>query len=852
MNLRRLSLHQSLSLALYVFALTGGIASPAAQNPVSPVVNLPNPQTNIVISLADFMTNGVSTYEAFKRALDACRQRRAAKLIIPTGRYVFDDPKILQPDVNVHIGLFQLSDLTIDGQGSEFVFHHPRIGFVSGGNQRLLIRNITVDWDITLASPGIVKKEPNGQTSIRISDGYPANENTVFGAVNSYDIKGLRWAKGGAEVYNPRNVTMIAPQSFVSPDFSHFTDGEEVLIRHYVYGSDAFNINLGSTDITLENITIYSCPGMGFGFFSAERGFRLSGCRIMQKPGAQRLISATADGAHFGRTLGDIIVEDCDFSGQGDDSLNIHGNYLPITSKANARTVILKAANYDIIRPGDELKFVKSGNLAEYARYRVTQVSPGPDNASQTVTVNSDLSISLAAGDFVINLQRTSPRFLVRRNFFHHHRARGMLIQSRDGLVENNRVKDVTMAGMHLTADSYLFFEGPGCENVTVRKNTFEGCNYNRIGTVGPNSRQMGCLNLVADVQSGISDYPVHKNVLIEGNTIINTIGLAILVASSDGVTVHNNTINGSNMQSFDVIRSGVAIDAKAMRSIMVTRASNITVTGNRQVISLSQHDKGVYVDLRNTSGVTAQDNIEVNYPAHASAASYNGARLAPESIIAAFGPGLATGIQSATTIPLPTSLGGTVIKVEDFAGAERLAPLFFVAPNQVNYQTPAETASGPAVITITAGDGATLIGVAQMENVAPGLFSANSNGQGVAAAVALRVKGNGDQSYEPIISYDAAQNRLVALPVDLGPVGDQVFLLLYGTGLRRRSSLPAVSAKVGGVTADVSFAGAAPGFVGLDQITILLPSSLAGRGEVDITLTADGRTSNVVKLAIK
>ena len=137
-----------------------------------------------------------------------------------------------------------------------------------------------VDWDIDLASPGVVKKEPDGRTTIRILDGYPANENTVFATVNTYDIKRLRWKKGGAEVYNPRNVTMIAPQSFVSPDFSHFTDGEEVVIRHYSYGNDAFNVNQGSADITLENITVYTCPGMGFGFFSAERGFRLSRCRV--------------------------------------------------------------------------------------------------------------------------------------------------------------------------------------------------------------------------------------------------------------------------------------------------------------------------------------------------------------------------------------------------------------------------------------------------------------------------------------------------------------------------------------------------------------------------------------------
>ncbi len=60
---------------------------------IAPVINPPKPKTNIVLSLADFTTdeNGhpLSTYQRFKRALDACRQQNAAKLVIPTGTYVF-------------------------------------------------------------------------------------------------------------------------------------------------------------------------------------------------------------------------------------------------------------------------------------------------------------------------------------------------------------------------------------------------------------------------------------------------------------------------------------------------------------------------------------------------------------------------------------------------------------------------------------------------------------------------------------------------------------------------------------------------------------------------------------------
>ncbi|MGH9845324.1 MAG: hypothetical protein ACREEM_41960, partial [Blastocatellia bacterium] len=260
------------------------------------------------------------------------------------------------------------------------------------------------------------------------------------------------------------------------------------------------------------------------------------------------------------------------------------------------------------------------------------------------------------------------------------------------------------------------------------------------------------------------------------------------------------------------------------------------------------------FVDL---SAVTVND--QARNVTSASAASFSATQLAPESIVAAFGTGLATAIQAATTIPLPTALAGTSVKLRDSAGTERLAPLFFVSPAQLNYLIPVGTATGVATITVTSGNGAVSVGSAQIAVVAPGLFSANANGQGVAAAIALRVKADGSQSYEPVAQFDAGQNKFVAVPVDLGPdlgnASDQVFLILFGTGLRRHSGLSSVSARIGGpngVDAQVIFAGAQDGFVGLDQVNARLPRSLIGRGEVDITLMADRQAANTVKVNIK
>jgi uncharacterized protein (TIGR03437 family) len=202
-------------------------------------------------------------------------------------------------------------------------------------------------------------------------------------------------------------------------------------------------------------------------------------------------------------------------------------------------------------------------------------------------------------------------------------------------------------------------------------------------------------------------------------------------------------------------------------------------------------------------------------------------------------------------TLPLPTSLAGTTVSVRDSAGADRLAPLFFVAPQQINYLIPPGAATGAATITVTSGDGSLSIGAVNIAAIAPGLFTANANGQGVAAAVALRVKADGAQIYEPVSRFDQAQNRFVALPIDLGPPSDQVFLIMFGTGMRNVSSLAAAALTIGGTNTELLYVGAQGEFVGLDQVTARLPRSLIGRGEIDVALMVDGQKANIVRVAI-
>jgi uncharacterized protein (TIGR03437 family) len=237
---------------------------------------------------------------------------------------------------------------------------------------------------------------------------------------------------------------------------------------------------------------------------------------------------------------------------------------------------------------------------------------------------------------------------------------------------------------------------------------------------------------------------------------------------------------------------------------------------------------------------------------ANVSAASFSLMGLAGEAIAAAFGDGLATTVVIGKSFPLPTELAGTSVSIKDSTGNERFAPLFFVSPSQVNYLIPEGTAAGAAMVRITSGDGRVSTGTAIIRAVAPSLFTANSTGEGLAAALALRVKADGTQSYEPVAQLDEELNRFVARPIDLGPEGERVYLVLFGTGIRHRRALSSVIAAIGGEYAEVTFAGAHDEYVGVDQVNLLLPRSLSGRGEVEVLLTVEAQMANPVRLQIK
>lgn len=231
----------------------------------------------------------------------------------------------------------------------------------------------------------------------------------------------------------------------------------------------------------------------------------------------------------------------------------------------------------------------------------------------------------------------------------------------------------------------------------------------------------------------------------------------------------------------------------------------------------------------------------------HVSAATFEGGPTAPGAMVAAFplfGAKLATATAAADSPTWPTTLGGATVTIRDSAGATYPATISYASPFQLNYRVPESVATGLATVTVSAG-GVSIPGALNITAAYPNMFS--YNGDGLTAGYILRVR-NGQQITESV--YQITNGAVVASPVDLGPASDEVYLIAYGTGLGK--SAAQVSANLGGVNLTPQYAGPQGTYTGLDQFNLLIPRSLAGKGNIDIVVTANGKASNVVNLTIK
>ncbi len=214
---------------------------------------------------------------------------------------------------------------------------------------------------------------------------------------------------------------------------------------------------------------------------------------------------------------------------------------------------------------------------------------------------------------------------------------------------------------------------------------------------------------------------------------------------------------------------------------------------------------------------------------------------LAPGSIVSIFGVGLASATAGATVLPLPTELGGASVDLEGVP-----MPLFFSSAGQVNAQIPLEAAPNSTVLGTVSVDGIRSQPFeVRLSPFSPALFSLSQDGQGPGAILhasgALVTADNAAQAGQTVMLFGTGLGT-VTNPPDTGQIASS-------NPLSMTITTPGVT--IGAREAPIDFSGLAPGFVGLYQVNVVVPSGLPP-GEHPVVLTIGGVSSNTVTVSTR
>ena len=482
-------------------------------------------------------------FAAFQSALNYCSQHPQTKLVIDKGTYYFRSTNGL--DAN------NCTDLLIEGNDATFVFSSTDYRFFIRNSDCVEIRNLNVDWnwkESPLASVVTVQNS-NADTNtldLVFKDAEYCDENCRLMAITQCDPEiytfGAKYSS--KEVYLYQEETNIKSFQKISDNtlrvthngcMNGFENGETYILRHYVYNGTVFNLRDYSKNITFDNVSIYGSSGMAYICEGNSSHFQIINSFIGVNPEHKdkRCVSLTADAIHIVNTNGCFNISDCDISGMGDDCINVHDG-LGYVSAVNGNTLTLIASAMRL-EAGDTLgfkneKFENTGLTAKIVSVKTLE------GITQEVVVEN-LPERVTAGWTAFNTECNSSNYVISNNYFHENRARGLLLQSSNGLCENNRFYKTMAQAIKVVMDiePTLWQEGTGVDNLIIRTNTFEKCNYSDWGSV---------IEIGTNIAGKSAETAVFTNIEISSNSFKDIPSTLMRINNINRLVLSENTVD--------------------------------------------------------------------------------------------------------------------------------------------------------------------------------------------------------------------------------------------------------------------------------------------------------------------
>ena len=482
-------------------------------------------------------------FVAFQSALNYCALNPQTKLVIDKGTYYFESINGL--DAN------NCTDLLIEGNDATFVFSSTDYRFFIRNSDCVEIRNLNIDWNWKKSPLASVVTVQNSNTDTNtldlvFKDAEYCDENCRLMAITQCDPETYTFGAkySSKEVYLYQDETNIKSFQKISDNtlrvthngcMNGFEDGETYILRHYVYNGTVFNLRDYSKNITFDNVSIYGSSGMAYICEGNSSHFQIINSFIGVNPEHKdkRCVSLTADAIHIVNTNGCFNISDCDISGMGDDCINVHDG-LGYVSAVNGNTLTLIASAMRL-EAGDTLGFKNDKFENTDSTAKVVSVKD-LDWISKEVVVEG-LPETLSVGWTAYNMECNSGNYVIRNNYFHENRARGLLLQSSNGLCENNRFYKTMAQAIKVVMDiePTLWQEGTGVDNLIIRNNTFEKCNYSDWGSV---------IEIGTNIAGRSAETAVFTNIEISSNSFKDIPSTLMRINNINRLVLSENTVD--------------------------------------------------------------------------------------------------------------------------------------------------------------------------------------------------------------------------------------------------------------------------------------------------------------------
>ena len=535
-----------------------------------------------------------------QKALTACHELINPVILFQKGRYDFWPHHCIErnyyesntTDLNpkrLAMLIEEMNGLTIDGNGSDFVFHDRIQPFSVDNSQNITIKNLTIDWDIPLTAQASIFSVTDEHIDISInvleSPYLIENDKLVFVG------EGWKSRWWGAMEFE-KETRIVTPQtgdvSCLGADWRNYSAeelsygtvrlkyafkrkpalGNWLVLRHSERDHAGVFI-VDSKDVLVENLDMYHNAGLGIlSQYSENLTFKNVRCVPNELKG--RIFAGHDDGFHYSSCRGDIVVENCVFHALMDDPINVHGTSVRIMERVDDFTLICKFMHSQSVgmhwaQPDETVGFIDNKSMQTVATGIVKDFKK-IDNELFEISFRQAVPNRIITGNALENLTWTS-NVMIKDSYFKSCRARGILISTPGKVVIENNVFESSGSAILIAGDANFWYESGAVKDVLITKNIFKApcmtAMYQFCESI---------ISIFPEIPQPDVKTPFHRNIRIVGNEF-HPFDYPVLYAISveNLFFSDNKLIRSRQFEPFHRRKAGLTFEF----------CKNVTITGN-------------------------------------------------------------------------------------------------------------------------------------------------------------------------------------------------------------------------------------------------------------------------------